>query len=291
MSATAVIVVNYNGGAFLPRCLAAVLGQEPRPAEVLVVDNASRDGSADALPAGVRLLRRGTNDGYGAAVNAGLAATRAPLILTLNPDTELLPGALAAAVAAIERDPQAGSVALRVLQGADPTRLDAVGVGLTSAFGQINCAHGRPDAGTEVEPRAVLGPLGGAALWRREALDRVGPWCERWLHVPHRARRARPARRERDGRTLVAAQRVLHGAQPRAVPVGLRAGSTVARPPARLPARPGARGDAVRSARPTLRRADRAALRRGAAARRLRAPETVAARRIGPRGGRSDRGA
>ena len=112
MAATSVIVVNYNGGAFLPRCLAAVLAQEPAPAEVLVADNASTDGSVDALPPGVRLLRRSRNDGFSAAVNAGLNATSAAFVLTLNPDTELLPGCLAAAADALEDDCQLGSVAL-----------------------------------------------------------------------------------------------------------------------------------------------------------------------------------
>jgi GT2 family glycosyltransferase len=181
MPATSVIVVNYNGGAFLPRCLAAVLAQVPPPADVLVVDNASADGSVDSLPPGVRLLRCPRNRGFAAAVNAGLAATQAPFVLTLNPDTELLPGCLAAAAEALEHDHLLGSVSLRVLQAADPARLDAAGVGLTSSLGQINCAHGMPDAQVEPSPRAVLGPLGGAALWRRVALERAGPGWERYF--------------------------------------------------------------------------------------------------------------
>ncbi|MHC5210307.1 MAG: glycosyltransferase family 2 protein [Planctomycetota bacterium] len=181
MAATSVIVVNYNGGAFLPRCLAAVLAQEPPPSEVLVVDNASGDGSVDSLPDGVQLLRRPRNDGFGAAVNAGLDATRSPFTLTLNPDTELLPGCLAAATLALEQDAMLGSVALRVLQAGDPERLDAVGIGLTSRLGQINCSHGMRDVGTDTSPRPVLGPLGGAALWRRAALERAGRWAEHYF--------------------------------------------------------------------------------------------------------------
>jgi GT2 family glycosyltransferase len=181
MAATAVIVVNYNGGAFLPRCLAAVLAQQPPPDEVVVADNASTDGSSDSLPPGVRLLRQPRNVGFAAAVNAGLDATRAPFVMTLNPDSELLPGCLAAAADALERDQLLGSVALRVLQADDPGRLDAVGVGITSRFGQINCAHGLADAEAERVPRPVLGPLGGAGLWRRVALERAGGWCERYF--------------------------------------------------------------------------------------------------------------
>jgi GT2 family glycosyltransferase len=178
MTAAAVVVVNFNGGELLARCLATVLAQVPPPAEVVVVDNASRDGSVDALPAGVQLVRRADNGGYAVAVNAGLAATTSPFVFTLNPDTELLPGCLAAAVAALDADFELGSVAPRVLLASDPARLDATGIGLTSRLSQLNCDHGRLDADVPAVPRAMLGPLGGAALWRRRALEQAGLFSE-----------------------------------------------------------------------------------------------------------------
>jgi len=178
MPATAVIVVNYNGREHLGRCLESVLVQQPPPAEVVVVDNASRDGSADALPPGVTLLRQPGNRGFAAAANAGLARTTAPFVLTLNPDVELLPGCLAAAVAALDADRTLGSVAPRVLRAAAPGRIDATGIGLTSTFGQINCEHDLREEQAASEPRAVLGPLGGVALWRRQALSETGGFCE-----------------------------------------------------------------------------------------------------------------
>jgi GT2 family glycosyltransferase len=87
-----------------------VLAQQPAPAEVVVVDNASTDGSVDALPPGVRLLRRKDNGGYGVAVNDGVRASSAPAVLTLNPDVELLPGCLAAAAARLDREHDLGAV-------------------------------------------------------------------------------------------------------------------------------------------------------------------------------------
>jgi len=181
MTPLAVVVVNWNAGALLPRCLASVLAQQPPPAEVVVVDNASSDGSVDALPAGVRAVRRADNGGYAVAVNAGLRATRAPYVLTLNPDTELLPGCLAAAAARLDRELDLGAVALRVLRADDPARLDASGIGLTSGFSQLNLDHGRLAAGLPEGARDVLGPLGGAALWRRRALERAGGFDESWF--------------------------------------------------------------------------------------------------------------
>ena len=174
MADVAVLVVNFDGGDWLPRCLGAVAAQQPPAAEVLVVDNASRDGSADALPAGVRLIRRATNGGYGAAIRDGLAASRSPFVLALNPDALLQPGCLAAAAAALEADPALGSVALRVLRADDPGRVDATAVGLTSRLGQLSRDGGRLVAQLDEAPETVLGPLGGAALYRRSALEAAG---------------------------------------------------------------------------------------------------------------------
>ncbi len=178
MTSATVLIVNFNGGALLARCLETVLAQQPPPAEIVVVDNASHDGSVATLPEGVRLVSMPRNAGYSAAVNAGLAATTAPYVLMLNPDTELFPGCLAAAVAALHADYELGSVAPRVLLAAEPTRLDAIGIGLTSRFSQLNIGHGRLDTDVPAEPRTVLGPLGGAALWRRRALKQAGLFSE-----------------------------------------------------------------------------------------------------------------
>ena len=178
---TVVVIVNYESGAGLRRCLASVLGQVPPPARLLVVDNASRDGSADDLPEGVDLIRRSENGGYAAALLDGLAGSQEPFILTLNPDTVLEAGALAASVEALEGDHAAGSVALRVIQENHPELLDATGIGLTSFLGQINWDHGLPDADTSLVAHEVLGPLGGAALWRRIALERAGNFDPRFF--------------------------------------------------------------------------------------------------------------
>ena len=89
----------YNGRAFLDTCLASVLAQEPPPAEVVVVDNGSSDGSADFVAAAypqVRLIRNSENIGVAAGYNQAAAALSSPVIVLLNQDLRLLPGCLAA---------------------------------------------------------------------------------------------------------------------------------------------------------------------------------------------------
>lgn len=89
----AVVVVNYNAGEYLTRCVRSVVDASGGLAlDLLVVDNASRDGSAklaaERTPE-VRLIENPTNRGLSAAWNQGAQAVDAPWILFLNPDAEI----------------------------------------------------------------------------------------------------------------------------------------------------------------------------------------------------------
>ena len=108
----AVVVVNHNTGDFLARCMSSI-GSSPGElrVEVVVVDNASSDGSADrAAGPGVRLIRNPDNRGFARAANQGIASTEAPLVLLLNPDAEVVGGSLSALVKVARERPRAGAV-------------------------------------------------------------------------------------------------------------------------------------------------------------------------------------
>jgi GT2 family glycosyltransferase len=91
--ALSVVVPNFNGAAVLPRCLAALRAQTLQPAEVVVVDNGSTDGSADeAERSGARVLRLGRNTGFGAAANAGVDLVTSELVCVLNSDARPVAG-------------------------------------------------------------------------------------------------------------------------------------------------------------------------------------------------------
>ncbi|MDX2154749.1 MAG: glycosyltransferase family 2 protein [Bryobacteraceae bacterium] len=90
MTAFTVVVVTHNSVEVVDRCLLSC--QRLLPAEILVVDNASLDGTAEAARRpGVRVFANRVNTGFAAAVNQGIAAARTPAVLLLNPDTELPP--------------------------------------------------------------------------------------------------------------------------------------------------------------------------------------------------------
>jgi len=94
----AAILVNYNGGTELADALASIASElGSRPWEAVVIDNASSDGSdeiAERFGAPVRVIRNRDNVGFGQGVNQGLAATTAAIVLIMNPDCRLAPGAL-----------------------------------------------------------------------------------------------------------------------------------------------------------------------------------------------------
>ncbi|KAB1071983.1 glycosyltransferase family 2 protein [Methylobacterium planeticum] len=115
MPSLVAVVVAHDSAEALPACLAA-LAAEHVPA--LVVDNASRDGSAAlAEAAGAAVVRNARNEGYGRASNLGVrAAERAVHVLILNPDVVLRPGAVDALLAAAEAYPDAGLYAPRIVE-------------------------------------------------------------------------------------------------------------------------------------------------------------------------------
>lgn len=116
----AVVVISYNTREMTLACLDSVYAQTETPMEVIVVDNASTDGSpaaiAEAFPQ-VRLIAEDVNHGFGPAHNVALAHATAPWILLLNPDTVVLDGALDKLLAFAKRTPEAGIWGGRTLYG------------------------------------------------------------------------------------------------------------------------------------------------------------------------------
>ena len=109
-----VTVVGYNGRQLLPACLDSILAQrDGLDLEVIVVDNASRDGTAAMVAERypwVRLIANDANVGYGRACNQGMAAASGRYLLVLNQDLVVRPGAFRELVTFAEAHPEAGAV-------------------------------------------------------------------------------------------------------------------------------------------------------------------------------------
>lgn len=136
------IIVNFNAGAELRRALQSIaddMGE--RPWEAVVVDNASVDGSAAIaleFHPHVTLIPNTQNVGFGRGVNQGLAVARAPMVLIMNPDCRLEPGAIAHLAAELERHAGCVIVGPRILDPDGTEQGSARGDPdmLTGAFGR-----------------------------------------------------------------------------------------------------------------------------------------------------------
>ena len=192
----AAVVVNFEAGPLLVKCIGSVLADTSAgPVDLVVVDNGSRDDSIAALIAAhpvVRVVRAPGNVGYARAANLGIAATKAPIIAVLNPDTEVQPGTAGALVSRLEREPRLAACGPRLHNpdGSDypsartlPSIPVAIGHGLLGMWWPRNpftVRYRQLDADPAL-PRLVDW-VSGAAIWlRRRALDDVGGWDERYF--------------------------------------------------------------------------------------------------------------
>ena len=122
-----VVVLTYNPGAFIDRCLNSVLDTDYPAFDVTVVDNDSTDGSVRNLPRdfpGVALVETGANLGFSRGNNLAMREATAPFIALLNPDTEVDPGWLRPLVERLCTDPVAGGAAPKILYLHDRVPVD-----------------------------------------------------------------------------------------------------------------------------------------------------------------------
>jgi N-acetylglucosaminyl-diphospho-decaprenol L-rhamnosyltransferase len=184
----AVVIVNYNAGEFLERCLASLAAHRgDAHIDVLVIDNASRDGShtqAVAAHPWARLIENPENLFLSPAWNQGIRETKAPFVLLMNPDAEIWHGTLAGYLEAARLHPRAGIVGPQVrnpdgtvyASGREfPSILDAVGHAVLGTLAPRNpfTRRYRLDGWDRTSERVVDWVSGCCMLMPREALEDV----------------------------------------------------------------------------------------------------------------------
>ncbi len=172
----AVIVPNWNGRRWLGQCLRALSAQTSPPAELIIVDNGSSDGSLEVLSEhpDARVIELHRNTGFANAVNVGIEAAHSEAVALLNTDVILDPEWLARTTARLAGDPGLAAVGCKMLQMDDPCRIYDTGDflrrdGACEQRGRFQTDQGRFDAGEE-----IFAPCAGAALYRRDAVRAAG---------------------------------------------------------------------------------------------------------------------
>jgi len=188
------VIVNYNAGPLLRDCVNSLLAC-PLDVEVIVVDNASHDGSLDALAglAPVHIIGNPTNVGFAAACNIGMQAALAPYVLFLNPDCSFQPGAIAALLRVLQSDERVGMVGGLLVnddgteQGGGRRAVPTPWRSFVRAFGLHRFAdrwpklfydfhlHKQPLPEVPIEVEAISG---ACMLVKREVVEDVGLWDE-----------------------------------------------------------------------------------------------------------------
>ena len=185
LPAVTVVVVNWNRKELLRACLHSLMRQTHPRFEVIVVDNASEDGSATfvkelvaSYPVPLRLIQNSSNRGFCAANNQAIGASRSELVALLNNDAEADPDWLSELARIILSDPKVGMAASKIVVWEDPKRIDKAGHLIYPDGQNRGRGSGQIDRGQFDRVEETLWPDGCAAMYRRAMLDEIGGFDE-----------------------------------------------------------------------------------------------------------------
>ena len=180
-----VVIVNLNRRELLARCLESLWQQTYSNFEVIVVDNGSVDGSVEFLEnvddSRLRIVSLPVNRGFAGGCNAGIVRAAGRYIATLNNDAEADRRWLQELVAGMESDEAIGMCASKILFHGDRKRIDKVGHLMYPDGLNHGRGSGEADRGQFEEREEVLFPDAAAALYRRDMLEIIGFFDERFF--------------------------------------------------------------------------------------------------------------
>jgi GT2 family glycosyltransferase len=173
-------ILNWNGGELVVSCLRSLLKQTRPPDEIIVIDNASADGSLERLLAEhpeTKVVKNERNLGFARAANQAVAAATGKWLLLANLDVEFGADYIARLVAAGERDPRVGSVTGKLVRPKSGSKviIDSTGHILYRNGWAANRGEDEPDEGQWERSEEVFGVTGAAALYRMGMLEEI---CE-----------------------------------------------------------------------------------------------------------------
>lgn len=181
MGEVTVIIPNLNGISCLKGCLSSLQNQSVSDFAIILVDNGSGDGSADYVKTHfpqVRIRRFQENTGFCHAVNAGISMSSTPYVILLNNDTVCGYRFVEKLLAEIKRRPRCFSCGAKMIQMKHPELMDDGGDYYCALGWAYALGKGKP-ARAFNRGRKIFASCAGAAIYRREALEKIGLFDER----------------------------------------------------------------------------------------------------------------
>jgi len=172
-----VVIVTHDSGRFLPGCLESLFRSEYPLRELIIVDNASSDGSIEEMQKrfpNVRVILNRNNLGYARAANIGITASSGNLVALLNPDTIVDKNWLRELVEATARHPRSAFFQPKIMLLSRPGYVNSAGNMIHLAGFGICRGLGEYDRGQYDSEENVSFASGACVLVRREALDEIG---------------------------------------------------------------------------------------------------------------------
>ncbi len=176
MSRISIIIPNYNGKEYIRECLDSLKKQTFTDFDIIVVDNASPDKSADIVEEeykDVTLKRLPENFGFSRAVNEGLKLSTSDHVILLNSDTRADEDFVGALYRAVTKDDRIFSASAKMLQMKAPDRIDGAG-DLYCAMGWAFARGKGKKSSRYTKPSRIFASCGGAAIYDRKKLDETG---------------------------------------------------------------------------------------------------------------------
>ena len=175
-----IVIPNYNGIQYLEACLDSLLADDYQ-GQLLVVDNASTDGSYELLEKypTVNVIRLDYNTGFCGAVNAGIRAAETEYVILLNNDVEVEKGFVLELEKAMDDNPKAfsGNAQMRMLK--NPEYMDNAGDYYCALGWAYDYGKGKKAAPKYQKPRRIFASCAGAAIYRKEIFDQIGLFDEK----------------------------------------------------------------------------------------------------------------
>jgi len=179
-----ILIVNFNGSAYIRKCLESFKDQQNPSCRIIVIDNGSQDDSPSIVAneySDIELVRMPENNGYGAAINEGLKRTSSEIVVIANNDLFIDSHWSQKIYKAFSGYKKCGQIASKVLYWDEPQRINSAGTLIYSDLTAVNKGLDEIDNGQYDQVQEVFGAYGAIIAFRRCVFETIGYFDEEYF--------------------------------------------------------------------------------------------------------------